>query len=464
MAMPDANEQLARRNGRTAAAVFAAAAAAAMAANFRVFPFPLFYFGLFVLGMRLILRARGVRAPFVTAAYLLFGAFTVFQLSWHALRGRVLPPLQGLALFPEITALCAVATGALLGAAALRRRFSPWYLLDALIFFNMLGPALAAPYRSTDWGCGSVTNDGLIFLKTGTAHRFGVAFSPDGETLYYSSREPDSRLYSCNVDGGGCVSRNIPNGEIYRLFTDARRARLIALMYPGPDDARGPVSDTGSGSMCQFEIGRHGALDSGRRLSIPAEFPVDAAFSPDARRLAVAHKYGTLHILDADTGAVLASHDFGATTLYRTAWDRDGRRVFVSSPAGRVHELDADARPTGREAAVALSAAGVAFAPDADILYVAAPFAGRVRAFGARSLRPEASLRSRYLAREVAAAPGRVIAGSYKSGRADVFDARTGARLRELRFGKMTRQIAVSPDGRRAAAVSYCGVFAFNLK
>lgn len=464
MAMPEANKQPAHKGRRIVAAVFAAAAAATLAANFRVFPFPLFYFGLFVLGMRLVLRARGVRAPFVTAAYLLFGAFTVFQLSWHALRGRVLPPLQGLALFPEVTALCAVAACALLGAAALRRRFSPWYLLDALIFFNMLGPALAAPYRSTDWGCGSVTSDGLIFSRTGAAHRFGVAFSPDGEILYYSSREPDSRLYSCDIAGGGCVSRKIHGGEIYRLLTDARRSRLIALMYPGPDDARGPVSDDGSGSMYRFEIGRNGALDSGRRVSIPAEFPVDAAFSLDARRLAVAHKYGTLHILDADTGAVLASHDFGATTLYRTVWDRDGRRVFVSSPAGSVHELDADAQPTGREASVALSAAGVAFAPDADILYVAAPFAGRVRAFGASGLRPMAGLRSRYLVRETAAAPGRLIAGSYKSGRADIFDARTGARLRQLRFGKMTRQLAVSPDGRRAAAVSYCGVFAFNLK
>lgn len=445
-------------------AVFVIVTVAAMAASARLFPFPLFFYGLFVLGMRHAVRAAGVRAPYVTCAYVLVGAFSVFELAWHALRGRVLPPMQGLALFPVFSVACGLCAVLLLGRAVARRRFSLWFFLDILIFFNMLGPALAVLYRNTDLGCGGISASALMFSRYETGHHFGTAFSPDGNTLYYTWRNPESHLGVCRLQQGTCDMQAMPQGEAYRLITDPGRAQLLAFMYPDPESAPPAEASQGGGFYYRYDIGAQGTLAGRKRVPIPAAFPVDAALNHDGSRLAVVDKYGALFILDPDSGHVLGKRDFPGTTLYRVAWNSAGDGLYVSSPAGRVFELDAVARPTGRVVSYTLSAAGVAVAPGGGFLYVARPFLSRVLVYDTGSMAFQKSLRTRYLVREAAATPARLLAGSYRSGRVDIFDPGSGARLQQLRFGKMMRQLAVSEDGRRAAAVSYCGVFAFDLK
>ncbi len=103
--------------------------------------------------------------------------------------------------------------------------------------------------------------------------------------------------------------------------------------------------------------------------------------------------------------------------------------------------------------------------PGAGVLYVARLYPGSIEVIDLGGWKIVDSMESFYFTRELAILPGQrwLLAGDYRTGRVAAVDLVSGETVKKLSFGKMLRNIDTDPATRRAAVVTYLGVFVFNV-
>ena len=431
----------------------------------RYYPRSIFFYGLVVVGLRSITGQDRAARWYILPAYILIAGFTALEIGWHIFKGQIQPALQGLTLFPEISVAACVLMVAFMVRALLKRKFTLLYILDAVIVLNMLGPAMIVVYRSTNWECDSMPRgQGVSFVRRDVQEHYGVAFAPDGKSVFYTSRGAKHRAVQCTPDRNTCRDIPFPMGVSYRLFTDTRRNRVLSMMYNEDPNHHGKPPPVAGGGF-YYEMTSGDGSPVLRQVRIPVRFPVDAAFAPDGRSMVILDTRGGFALFDTVSGRTLM-HQKSRRSTYRADWSDDGGSFFISSRNGRVREYSGGGKFTGREFRLPLSATSVAVDAGRKRLFVADPSLARVNVYDGKTLKRLDSWKAMYMVRELELAPlrRRLIAGSYRSGEVRVFDTGSGRVVQRFRFGRMLRQVAVSPDQKKAAAVSYCGLFVFDLK
>jgi WD40 repeat protein len=86
-----------------------------------------------------------------------------------------------------------------------------------------------------------------------------------------------------------------------------------------------------------------GAARETNRVHLDAKYFMDAAFTPDGRRLITASKEGTARVWDAATWACERTFAWGVGPLRAVAVSPDGARAAVAGDSGRVVVWDLDA-------------------------------------------------------------------------------------------------------------------------
>jgi WD40 repeat protein len=270
----------------------------------------------------------------------------------------------------------------------------------------------------------------LMFRSDGVL----ISSAPQGETLVWDA-------------GAGRIVRRYPIGGRFNLSPDGRRLALALNNRIAGD----PYSSV---ALLDLRTGRHRKL----AFSLPGEWIINLAFTRDGERIVGAGSKGT-HVWDVASGSLRETY---ATIHARGAGAVLDRRGLVldANYDGSLRVWDPDgARRLGRRFRWTTPAHGCGWNPCAVIdprgaVMAATRGNGTVALIDLRTKRPIATLPARNgpWAEAMAFTPdGRRLVTGGTAGTVTIWDVRSHAVVRRLRFSGPVAAVAVSPDGRRLA-------------
>jgi WD40 repeat protein len=245
---------------------------------------------------------------------------------------------------------------------------------------------------------------------------------------------------------------------------DAGSAVLLALEAL-PDAS--PGKDRPYVSEAEFQLDK-AWRDLRERLILSQDEVLDAAFSPDGKRIEIASLSGTVRIWDAESGsrtdeqlkAYNAQRDAFEVLIKQTAFSPDGKRIVTVLKEGDITRiLDAE---SGKTIGDLIGHGGpvfsVAFSPDGKCIVTASkdatarvwdaatgkpigqPFRGHTSALTSAAFSPDGK---------------RIVTASYDQ-TARIWDAATGKPIGQPLRGhqSVVRSAAFSPDGKRIVTAS----------
>lgn len=413
--------------------------------------------GLRRLGFLLDSRPAGLRIAW--ALVLLYAAFSVAASAAILGAKGVALIFRGVFFAPEAAAAAAALAAAFLVSELVRRRFRWFLILDAAAFLLMVPAALEVAFQQMPFFAGGVSTDPAIVLdRRDRGFHFGAAFSPDGKTVYYDTREAEGHtLTACPVAADGhCLSTHSP-GDMALYIKPANKGWGLFMSHDRRELKNAPVK-------IAFTVYRFTGGGAERAAVVKAESSVDFAVEPLDETLVFVTKASRAIRLDWKSGAVLNRCDIDLEP-YHIVRNPESGNFYVSSLEGWVGELDRFSLCVKRVLKVGRGASGLALDPRSGLLYVSRVLPGSIAVIDIDKWRLVKTFRSFYFTRELAIAPqrGRLLAGDYRRGRVAVIDLESGKTIKILSFGKLLRQIAVSPDSARAAVVTYKGAFVFRI-
>jgi WD40 repeat protein len=261
-----------------------------------------------------------------------------------------------------------------------------------------------------------------------------ISSAPQGETLVWDA-------------AAGRIERRYPIGGRFDLSPDGRRLAL-ALNSPYAGD---PSSSVG---LLDLRTGRHRKL----AFYLPEEWIASLAFTRDGKRIVGAANRGT-HVWDVASGKLretyATAHGRGAGAVL----DRRGL-VLDANFDGSLRVWDPNgARRVGRRFRWATPEHGCGSNPCAVVDRLGAVMAatrrdGTVELIDLRTKRPIAVLPARngkYAEPMAFTSDGRRLVTGGIAGTVTIWDVRSRAVVRRLRFSGPVAAVAVSPDGRLLA-------------
>jgi WD40 repeat protein/serine/threonine protein kinase len=208
------------------------------------------------------------------------------------------------------------------------------------VVFSPDGRRLVAVSSDRTWHVWDVERGTRLRTLTTNWYGGGMAFLPDGDSLYLSSSRNAVQRYSI---ANGAVKETIRSDVPFSLVIDARKdGRLLTAAGDG-------------GAFQVWDRSRQPPPRQTYRLFPPDTRLHTALFSPDGRYLASANPDGTIYLFrlagpDADTlpglsrpdvvvrpAAELRGHTAGLTYV---AFSRDGKRAFSASADGTARVWD----------------------------------------------------------------------------------------------------------------------------
>ncbi len=249
-----------------------------------------------------------------------------------------------------------------------------------VVTFHPDGESFASTYPIEYLDGGGVTTGRVTVWDTGTLEAiatfdeqgaYGVAYSPDGETLVGTALDPAA------------------------FQSDLRRWNSLALEILEPTQAPGPfltgvaISPDGStvatGSL-EGDVQLWNA-ESGEPIGelVPGQkgFIYALAFSPDGSILATSSLNGTVVFRDPSDGSVVGEPVLKQrSAVYAMAFDPSGERLAIGNFRGDVVVLSVESREPEFELTLGDGVQSVAFSPDGNVL-AAGTVAGEVALFEA---------------------------------------------------------------------------------
>jgi len=273
----------------------------------------------------------------------------------------------------------------------------------------------------------------------------GVAYSPDGSHLASIGAYGDIKVYDASngeqvftvLNASGGVGYDISYSPDGKLLAAALNTRLLVL-------------DAATGEELFYLPGNVSGA--------PNNEMVHLSFSPDSRRLAVAHMDGSPKIWDIATRKEIFSLVGHSQPCDGIAYSPDGKLLATSDDAGMVRTWDS---VTGQEL-LSLTLSGnvhsVAFNPDSTQL-AAASEDGTLRVWDVVTGQEAWSLRGNSGMYGVIFLPdGKRLVTAGQDGTARVWDAVSGQEMFTLAGNTSTvTSVVASPDGTHIATSGYDG-------
>ncbi len=349
------------------------------------------------------------------------------------------------------------------------------------------------------------TGQGLAVLRGHTDFVDDAAFSPDGKRVVTASRDGTARVWDVQTKQSFVDLRGHTDKVIKAAFSPDNK-RIVTASY----DSTARLWDAETGRFLselrapqqsqpkdQQKTEWQRVIESMGYNTKHTDIVLDAAFSPDGKRVVTASSDDTARVWDAETGQSLVELR-GHTGLVRNAtFSHDGRRIVTVSNDNTARVWDAE---TGRSLAELRGPQGspeeqrkraleaelkrieklpkdqqmtelmrssssitdtvlmydAAFSPDGKRV-VTASGDDMARVWDAETGQSLAELRGHtdYLLRAVFSPDGKFIVTASNDKTARIWDAQTGQSLAELRGHTLSVQSAAfSPDGKRIVTCS----------
>ncbi len=287
----------------------------------------------------------------------------------------------------------------------------------------------------------SRTGELVRTLEGGRKPLVGLAFSPNGQRIAAGSW--DFCVFVWDVAGGEPTKCAVPDEGIYNAVDDV-------LWLPGGTAVAGASRDktarVWNATNGELEASLRGHTDAVEKL----------ALSPDGLRLATASADGALRLWSTSDWRPLATLRGHGDDVVSCAFEREGRALLSTSKDRTLRAWSADASVFGPPQCINSHAVYVArFSPD-DSRIATASYDGRITVRDGATLEVRASWAAHpegQSCHALAWTPDgkRLISGSWEKA-LRAWDASSGAALGSLELASGTYDLAVSRDGRCAAA------------
>jgi len=280
----------------------------------------------------------------------------------------------------------------------------------------------------------------------------GVEFSPDGRSIAAGSWAFCAFVWE--VASGEPRAFPIPDEGIYNAVDSVSWCADGSLLAASSRDRTARVWRSADGELVATLRGHAGEVQR-------------VAFAPDGAQIATASSDGTVKLWSS-SGSLLATLQGHGAAVADLRFAKDGRSLVTSSLDGSVRTWDADA---SRYGGARLQASGAAYAarwsPDGQRIATAS-YDGRIALWDGESLAPLTSWQAHPPGTSCHAlgwtADGQsLVSGSWERF-VRVWDAGTGSERAAFEQDAGTADLAVSPDGRYAAACSGKTVCVYDLE